>query len=350
MHQAILEARKSIFWEVYMFVDDSAGSRFMDALSEKARQGVDVKLILDGIGSRLFSKEAETRLRESGARVLWYNHLRFEINIKKWIKRLWYRNHRKILIIDGNKIFIGGVNVSASSAGWNDLQMQLTGVRAPSLLRSFARSFVSCGGDKNEVKKYLISNRLCRVMEKTQNVKFIIHSPMRSARRPFLLRRFYWRALKLAKKEFNLATPYYVPDARFLRLMALAKSRGAQVNIILPWKPDHKIMQRIAGAFYDLTRKLGASLYFLPKMNHAKAFTVDDTMGMVGSINLTPRSFFSNQEIGVYFTDKQMVDDLDKILDGWKSESAPFSADNWRKRGWLRRFREWWAEKIKDYV
>ncbi len=349
MHQAILEARQSIYWELYMFSDDAEGERFVEALCVKAGQGVDVKIILDSFGSRALSRNAESRLRLSGARLLWYNHLWPDWKMGEWLRRLWVRNHRKVLIIDEKMIFTGGVNVSAEARAWYDLHLRVANAEAPALLRSFAKSYIRCGGHARDVSPLLKLRRRQETGER-QKINYIIHSPSHSARHPFLLRRFYWRALRTARETFNLVTPYYVPDARFLQLAARACRRGVKVNIILPWRPDHKFMQYIADAFYDLTQRLGVNLYFLRRMNHAKGFSVDNTLGMVGSINLTPRSFFTNQEIGAYFDDAGMVRDLNGIFDSWKAEALPLSEIGGQRYGWRSRFKKWWGEKLRDWV
>jgi cardiolipin synthase len=112
MFEALTAARVSILWEVYSFADDRAGHRFIELLKAKARLGVEVRMIVDHIGSRLLTAKTLDELRLSGVEVLVYNRVRFQLNIARSFVRLWQRNHRKVLIIDDETVFIGGVNVS----------------------------------------------------------------------------------------------------------------------------------------------------------------------------------------------------------------------------------------------
>ena len=100
MYQAILVAQKSIFWEIYIFIDDEAGGRFIEALCEKAKAGVEVKIVVDAIGSWGLSSLAQARLVGSGAEVLRYNRTHPELALGKWFNRMWRRNHRKLLVVD----------------------------------------------------------------------------------------------------------------------------------------------------------------------------------------------------------------------------------------------------------
>lgn len=348
MYQAILGAQESIFWELYSLVDDKAGQRFVDALCNQAAQGIEVKLVLDAIGSRDLSAYSYWRLVSAGVRVVWHNKLRLDLP-SRFLKRLWHRNHRKLLIIDEEKVFLGGVNVQGQAADWYDLHLflRMWPGEINILLRSFAKSFVRANGKPEEVQQFL---KLRQKKNLDSKIGFIINSPAYNLRHPFSLRRFYWQAIKNAKENFNLVTPYYSPDTRFLQLLNRATKRGVKADIILPWMPDHRFMQWVAHAFFDLTKKAGGSIYFLNTMNHAKSFSVDNNLGLVGSVNLTPRSFFVNQEICAYFTDEKMVRDLNSIFSNWKNEATPLSDVGWGKRGRWRRFREWVAKHFSDYV
>jgi phosphatidylserine/phosphatidylglycerophosphate/cardiolipin synthase-like enzyme len=132
----------SILWEVYSFADDRAGHRFIELLKAKARLGVEVRMIVDHIGSRLLPAKTLDELRLSGVEVLFYNRVRFQLNIARSFVRLWQRNHRKVLIIDDETAFIGGVNVSFLATEWADLHVKLVGreLVAP-LLYDFAATY-----------------------------------------------------------------------------------------------------------------------------------------------------------------------------------------------------------------
>ncbi|MEK7131796.1 MAG: phospholipase D-like domain-containing protein, partial [Patescibacteria group bacterium] len=155
MRQAINDAKTSIYWEIYTLVDDLAGRPFLDILCAKAKAGIDVKLIIDAIGSFYLSKEAIRRLKDSGVKFLTFNNLRPDFIIQNWWRRVWYRTHRKVLIIDEELVFIGGVNISESSSDWSDLHLKLSGKIVRPILFGFAKAYVRAGGDKKDVQHLL---------------------------------------------------------------------------------------------------------------------------------------------------------------------------------------------------
>ncbi|TAN32724.1 phosphatidylserine/phosphatidylglycerophosphate/cardiolipin synthase family protein [Patescibacteria group bacterium] len=350
MYAAISRAQKSIYWEVYIFVDDASGARFVDLLCEKARAGLDVKIVVDALGSKGLSNSGIKRLKSSGAKVLAFHRLAPDFNLRGWWNDVWRRTHRKVLIIDSAEAFIGGVNVEHGSAEWDDLLLELSGEKIiRPLARGFAKSYLRSGGERKDVRE-LLHPKITRGLEEwREKINFILHSPVKVTRHS-PLQNFYAKALGVAKESFNLLTPYYAPDRNFLELVSRARKRGVKVNIIMPWRTDVKLMEYMARALYGVSEKAGAAFHFLRKMNHGKAVSVDSALGMVGSANLTPRSLFMNQEAGVVFSDAKMVDELNHILDDWKSQADPLLEVGFKKRGWAKRFKDWWVKRLRDYV
>lgn len=348
MSAAIRGAARSIFWEIFIFVDDLSGRPFVDALIERAKAGVEVKLIIDAFGSFNFSVEAERRLRAAGVEVLRFNRLYPELRISRWISRLWFRNHRKVLIVDETVVFLGGVNIHSDFREWDDLYLKIVGPVARPLLRGFAKSYIASGGERKNIKHFLHHQFPDGWRALREKFKFIMHSPRLS--RVSLPKQLYMRALTAAKESVNFLSPYFIPDRKFLQAVTLAKKRGVKVNIFLPLRTDHKLMELIARAYYGLTIRAGADIYLLPKMNHGKAITMDDRVGLVGSINITPRSFDINEESGVFFNDEKMVGELNKLFNSWKETAKPVDELVWQKRGRWNRFKEWLARWLEKYV
>ncbi len=348
MYEAILAAQKSIYWEIYIFVDDEAGGRFVDVLCDKAKLGVEVKIVIDAMGSWALSRLAEARLKGAGVEVLHYNRLHPELALGKWFYRLWRRNHRKILIVDEEIVFLGGVNVEYKSVGWDDIYLRVTGTITKPLLRSFAKTYIKAGGNKSRIKHllHLYKDNPLEILQK--KITFIFHSPLYQQMSPF--RRLFRQGIAAARESVNVLTPYFVPDPFFLRLIAKARKRGVKVNLFLPLRPDYKIMEWLSRAYQGLAHRTGASIYLLPRMNHGKAMTFDNQTGIVGSSNITPRSWYINDEAGVYFDDEEMVADLNAIFEEWKQESELLNWEKWKKRGWWNKTKEWWAKKIEKFV
>ncbi|MDO8625835.1 MAG: phosphatidylserine/phosphatidylglycerophosphate/cardiolipin synthase family protein [Candidatus Magasanikbacteria bacterium] len=349
MYESILASQKSIFWEVYVFVDDIVGNKFLDALAAKAKSGVEVKMVVDAIGSFNLSRDAVARLTAAGAEVLHYNRLYPSFKLMSWFNRLMRRNHRKVLIVDEVTVFLGGVNIEAKSQNWDDVYIKIAGTRAAwPLLRGFAKSYISAGGERKNVRRLLHPKFFTGSEIWKEQFGFITHSPSRRA--GVKMRQMYLRALRTATKSVNFITPYYLPDRRFLAAIRAARERGVKVRIFLPLRLDHKIMEWVARASILLTSKLGAEVYFLPRMHHGKALSVDDTFGLVGSINLTPRSFSLNEESGVTFSQVEMVRDLNVLFNSWQASATPLNATHMRPGPWWKRCREWWVHRIEKYL
>jgi len=349
MYQAILGAQKSVYWEIYTFIDDKSGQMFTDLLCQKSAQGIDVKLILDAVGSYSLSQESIKKLRASGIAVIIFHPLSLNLTVKDWWRRMWQRTHCKLLLIDEEIAFVGGVNISHQMMDWDDLHLRLTGQVIRPLLRYFGKKYIRLGGSDKEVKHLLYSTTSDWFENVKPKIKYILHTP-KYARPGSPFRGFYRRSLRQAKNSFNLLTPYYAPDPMFLELVYRAVKRGVKVNIILPFQTDIRLMAYMAKAFYGISKKAGASFYFLKKMNHGKAVSVDNQMGLVGSANLTPRGLFLNHEAGVVFTEERMVRELNSILENWKQQADPLLELDFKRQGWFRRFKDWWVRRVRDYV
>ncbi len=350
MYEALKGATRSILWEVYIFADDRAGQRFVDLLVEKAQANVEVKLIVDTIGGRFLSKTAIDRLRAAGVMVLFYNPVHFEWRLMRWVARLWYRNHRKVLIIDEITAFMGGVNITFTATEWNDLHVRLDGPVVAPLIRDFAETFVASGGERAAVSRYLSADGAKSERPVGwERFMFLAMAPHRGSDRRFV-RSFYLKAVARAQKKFTLITPYYIPYKKFLNALVEARRRGVEVEIITPLRSDHRFLDYMAYYFLEVSERLGATIYLLPKMNHAKGFLVDGEAGLVGSSNFTKRSFFANAESDVYFTEPGLVEPLRQVIEEWKSRSAHVAESGQKKRRIRTGIVNWLVRYFQDYV
>ncbi|MBI2443769.1 MAG: phosphatidylserine/phosphatidylglycerophosphate/cardiolipin synthase family protein [Candidatus Magasanikbacteria bacterium] len=351
MFQGVSAATQSIYWEVYIFLDDEVGNRFIQLMCDKARAGVEVKLIIDAIGSADLSGAALARLRGSGVEVLRFHPPYPEFSWRHFWRRISHRTHRKTLIIDEETVFLGGVNIMASCGSWDDLHVEIRGPLVRPLLRAFAKSYLAAGGERGAVRHLLhpkLALHLPEWREWREKIRFIIHSPQhpRTAR----LRQLYRDSLRMARESVNLLTPYYVPDRQFLRAVAAARRRGVKVNLFIPTRLDHRIMEWAARAYYAATARAGADIFLLPRMHHGKAMSVDSTLGFIGSGNLNRRSFYWDEESGIAFSEANMVRDLNLLFNDWRREAVPLLREAWEKRGFWQKLQEWGARRIEDYL
>lgn len=311
---AIKQARKSIYWEIYIFEDDTSSEyNFFKALSEKARRGVDVRIVLDGFGSMGLGSNTVAKLRESGVEVLFFN---------SWFRRI----HRKVLIVDEEIAFLGGVNVGEKYIKWLDLHLGLMGkgiVR--SLLKSFSRSYFYSGGSDPR----LLSLRKESRVRKTE-IWLLENFPWMGK---LMLRPYYMEQIARATDRIVLVTPYFIPHRWLITSLATAMGRGVSVEVIIPQRTDVGFINFANHVFVSSLNKTGIKFYLTKNMIHAKAILVDDKIGLVGSNNIDALSFDFNAEAGISFEKKEMINDLKNIIDIWKDDSVLFQhsgkSDTW---------------------
>ncbi len=302
---AIGAAQESIYLEMYILEDDTAGFDFLSELARKAASGVRVCIVLDRLGSFGLANAAIERLRASGAEVLFYSY---------W----WKRTHRKILIVDEKRVFLGGVNISGQFAPWRDLQIELRSERiARTMIASFALVYKDAGGEDPMVRARARKLPLLR----RARFWFIDHGigTKRSA-----LRTYYTLHIGGAKERICLVTPYFIPHRWLIALLHSALLRGVAVEIIVPKQTDLWIIDRVNRHFLSELHALGATCYLAGSMNHAKAMLIDGREGLVGSNNLDALSFDWNIEAGIFFNDKHMTADLVRIMDEWRDEASQY--------------------------
>ena len=348
MQEAVLAAQESIYWEIYSLIDDEVGTPFIDILCQKAKAGLEVKIIVDAIGSFGLSRLSINRLRASGVDLLYYNSLLPNLLLRGWIRSIWCRNHRKVLVVDREVVFVGGVNVSNIYSSWDDIHLRITGRVTTPLLRSFAKSYIRGGGEKNKIK-HLLNPRLKKEWQEFKNrCKFILHSPINSKRSR--VKNIFLDALSNTKESFNLLTPYFVPDKIFFNLVAAANERKVKVNLFLPLFPDYKFLEWVSGFYSKMAHKHGINVYLSTKMNHGKAMTSDKQLGFVSSVNFTHRSFFNNEEAGILFNDFSMINELNLIFDDLRQRGIFLNENNYSHIGWKGKVKDWFGKQFGGWV
>lgn len=311
MIEAIAGARKSIFIEMYIFVDNTDRHNFFKLLEEKAGKGVKVKIIIDSFGSQELSQKTIAKLRGAGVELLFFSY---------WLRH----THKKILVVDETVAFLGGVNIHKLFQKWNDLQMRFTGPIVKSVIRSFAKSYQACGGKDPGI---LIYRNRKNIFKKTE-LWFLGHQQAGGSN---LLQRHYKNRLERAKKSIIIVTPYFAPHRWLMGVLHQAVLRGVSVEILLPRHTDHWIFDRVNYFYISKFHNLGIKFYLQAEMLHAKVMMIDGSEGMVGSQNMDPFSFNYNLEAGVFFRDGEMVDDLANIIKDWKRNSVIFAPEMYQR-------------------
>lgn len=313
MLQAIKSARESIYFEMYIFANDTPDFDFFSILKEKAESGIRVCMLLDSFGSVKLSNMEVAELRQSGIEIIFLSYF-------------WHRLHRKILIVDEHLTFLGGVNIHKSAQFWADLMISIESrTIVERVVRSFARDYASAGGNDPQI---LLKNK--KVLFHQTQTWIIDHLPLKNI---FGMRSLYKKQIHKAQNNITLVTPYFMPKRYMLALLHQATLRGVEVNILVPQKVEksfYNIMNKANYFYLARAQKLGLNIYLEPFMNHAKVMLVDDKEGVVGSQNLDFLSFELNSEVGLFIKDKNIIVKLIDIVTVWKNQAKPFSISEYK--------------------
>ncbi|MBX5482822.1 MAG: cardiolipin synthase ClsB [Myxococcaceae bacterium] len=333
MLDAIRAARRKIRLEVYMFIDDAVGALFARALAEAAARGVQVKVLYDWLGSLPTRRAFFRRLRAEGVDVRAFKPLNFARGIGALIRR----DHRKILVVDGEVAFVGGINLAAQWAprgrgqggGWRDDVMKIEGPAALTLERLF------CASWRMEAHK-----RLYRYRRRSARRRLLqpgdANAVILSSRRA--IHRAYLRAIEHARRSVMIANAYFLPDGRLMRALRQAAQRGVSVQLILAGKSDHPWVKWATRALYDRMLGWGVQIYeWYDGVLHSKTAVVDGTWGTVGSFNLEPMSRRFNYEANLVFTDPRWGAALQRSFLEDSRLCRRITRDVWTKRPWWHR-------------
>ncbi len=302
MIKAIEKAKHSIYIEMFIFLDDTKNTHdFIGALKKKALNGLEVVIIVDAYGSFNLKKSVVRDLRESKVEFLYFSH---------WLRR----NHRKIVVIDNEIAFLGGVNIENKIRAWHDLQVKVSGTAVKPILKSFARAYYRCGGKKPSILKYNKKGI-------PKKIKSWVIDNWKQTTGAFQLNNYYKEKIGSAKHSIKLLTPYFLPPRWLIIILIAAVNRGVNVEIIIPKDTDVKSLNKINYLNACRLSAAGVKIYFAKTMNHAKIMLIDEKEGLIGSQNLDIFSFNTNVEAGIFFQHKNLIKDLSEIIKKWKNQA-----------------------------
>jgi len=333
MLASIRLAESSIAMESYIFEPDNIGHLFIDALVERARAGIYVRLHLDAFGSvSLAASDEAERMAAAGIELKWFNPWR-------WYKphRFNRRNHRKLLVIDGRTAWLGGFNIHRENSlreygqdRWLDIQVRIDGPIAEQVQVYFDRLWL---GRRDWSPSFDV-----------QAASMLVSNHNWLQRRQ--LRRMLALKFYQARKHIWLCTPYFMPDSFLQRQMIKAARRGIDVRLLLPYKTDRPVTQWVARAEYTSLMAAGIRIYeYEPRFIHAKMMIIDSDWCSVGSANLDYRSFFVNYEINLVSTREDLVKCLQGIFSEDLKLSRAMDPRRWAERGGL-----WWFYQAAGWV
>ena len=328
MLEDILRARKYIYFEVYKFYDDEIGERFREALTRKAKEGVDVKILIDSWGADV----AETyfqKLIDAGGKVRFFTKIKFVID---YFTKNHRRNHRKILIIDDVVSWIGSANIAAYTLPWRELMLRLEGDLAVSFKKVFNLDF------KLYNKYFFEKNSYIRIIRQ-DDFEIVRDVPSITKKR---INKKFIQLIKNADRQILIETPYFLPGYFLRRALMNACKRGVDVTVILPRHSDVMLIDILRNRYLGPLHREGLQFrYYLPSNLHSKAILVDNEIFAIGSPNFDYRSFRYMHEIVLVGRDEMIIRQLDEHIRETISHSEPFNYEKWFHRPRLQKFIEW---------
>jgi cardiolipin synthase len=307
MLTAIASASRTIALEIYIFADDSTGQKFLSALTRAAARGVRVRLLVDDLGSLETPTSFFQPLSTAGGEVKIFNPLRFH--------RFGVRDHRKLLVCDGETVFIGGANIADAQdgdgmkRGWFDTvtSIQDTALAAV-LVKEFDRLFTNAEFESAKRRRLRAFRPLRHEDDNTQ------HLPVKPGRGASSFQRALQNEIATAA-EVDFITPYFLPGRRLLRTLREVVKRGGRVRLLLPSVSDVLIARLAAQIYYARLLRAGVKIYeYQPQVLHAKLYRVDGKI-FIGSSNLDVRSLMLNYELMLGLNDNTSVETAKKIFE-----------------------------------
>lgn len=335
--RAIDEARHTINFSVYIWEEGKVSDRISEALARRAREGVEVRVLLDGIGAITAPDEAFRRMKEAGAKVEWFRTFDFGK-----LTRFHKRNHRRAIVIDGRVGFTGGAAVGDKWLGnargpdeWRDMMVEVRGCTASNLQSAFTQLWASVSGEilvgphfyphEGEANEAGGGERLSHHVG-------VISSPAAEAHP---LRKVFWMSIRCARERLYITSPYFVPDRDTRKVIEQQARAGVDVRILLPNElTDAKPIRFAAQSYYAELLEAGVRLYeYQPTFIHSKTLVADGRWAVVGSANMDIRSKELNQENVIGILDKEFGEQVEETFLADLEHAREIHLLAWNQRG-----------------
>lgn len=334
------KAERFVFLEYFILAEGRLWNRIYAILREKARNGVEIKIIFDDFGNitRMRGETIES-MRQEGMEVCVFNP------VHQYVNRLYfnYRDHRKILCIDGQYAYTGGVNIADEYTGrlirfgeWKDGGVLLDGPGAWGLTSQFIHMWEMLGGRVHREHDYY------RPLEERQAKGLcqpFSDGPFNKPDKP--AEDMYFQCIANAHRFLWVTSPYFAVEDSMAHALCTAADGGVDVRLMLPGVPDHKYTQIVAGSYYESLLRHGVKIYeFTPGFLHTKSLVADGEIALLGTINMDYRSFQMHYECGAAFYGAPVIADVVEDMKGIMERSAMVDAGKWAKRSWFKKIQE----------
>ncbi|MBT2690327.1 cardiolipin synthase [Bacillus sp. ISL-47] len=327
----ITEAKDHIHLQYYIFKRDNLGRSLINLLTEKAKEGVKVRVLYDELGSRSLHKKVFKELMAAGGEIeaFFPSRLHF-INL-----RINYRNHRKLAIIDGKIGYVGGFNVGDEYLGlnprfgyWRDTHLRIEG----SAVHSMQTRFILDWNQASHRHDIYYAPEFFPRAYSSENVgmQIVTSGPDSEWEQ---IKNGYIKMISSARKSIYIQTPYFIPDASVLDALRIAALSGVEVNIMIPNKPDHMFVYWATFSYVGEMLKADANIYIYENgFIHAKTLIVDEEVSSVGTANIDVRSFRLNFEVNAFIYDREVSRNLTESFKEDIQLSRKLTAEDYSKR------------------
>ncbi|MFY8237492.1 cardiolipin synthase [Clostridium perfringens] len=340
LKEELLKAKHHIHLEYYIVNSDEIGNEIKDILIKKALEGVKVRFIIDKVGSSSLKRSYIKDLKKAGVSVVMYSYFLAPI-LKVINTQINYRNHRKIVVIDGQVGFLGGINIGDEYLGrnkkfgyWRDTHLMIKGDFVLALQAVFLDDFITIEKANNsytfydkEFDKYFPENIVAKERVLMQLVKSGPDSTFPAIMQSIL------KMIMTARENIYITTPYFVPPSSIIEALRIASLSGVDVKIIFPEKSDHFMVNKASKSYLAELMDCGIEVYFYDKSSfiHSKTMTIDGKICTLGTANMDIRSFELNYEINTVIYDKEITCKLDALFFEDLLKSRHFKIEEYEK-------------------
>lgn len=336
---AVAGAQQHVHLEYYIYAADRTGTMLRDALVERARAGVKVRLLLDAVGSGNARRSFFAPLLEAGGELCWFHPMRFgRVWQRPWLNM---RTHRKIVVVDGRVAFTGGINITDDenerlrADAYRDLHLRIEGDAVRTLQQVFAEDWAYATGRRDFIAD--VARATPPATAGAIPTQVLTSGPDSSWE---AIHRLHVAAIHEARRRVWLVTPYFVPGEAAMMALTSAALGGLDVRLLVPKMSDSRLVTYAARSYFDDLLAAGVKVYeYGPRMLHTKALLTDDELVMIGSANFDHRSFRLNFEVTLLFRDKALATQLAALIEAELS-SAPRVHDNRARSLWRYRLPE----------
>ncbi|MEP5253875.1 MAG: cardiolipin synthase [Winogradskyella arenosi] len=324
----IKDASDHIHLEYFIIKDDQIGTELLNLLCDKARDGVEVRIVIDDVGSSISSK-MKRQLKECGIEM----HPFMPVLFSKFTGQMNYRDHRKIIVIDGKIGYVGGVNISDTYVNanndryWRDTHMRLVGEAVKPLQILFFTTWDFVSGDALEISKNYFPDHNCKA-----NVPLQIAASGPDTDWSNIMEAIFV-AITNAEDYVYITTPYFIPNPEILTALQVIARSNIEVKLIVPQKSDSWIAEYATNSYLEMLLEAGVEVYHYTKgFVHAKTMVVDGVFSTIGTTNMDYRSFNINFEVNALIYNKAISDDLTSLFKSDLKDCEKLELASWKKR------------------